>query len=222
MTMQPTNPTQPIPRWVGLLVAGAVLASVLAVIGYFVWSAVSGPKKSELVEVMPNIAQRQAANRAAAAGVVQRPNGSFVVRAGEVSMTAVKPAKQNTWNLQVSTTRADLATPEQRAVLTARFRLPIDPAFRKSLNVTPEQIKQLQQIPAGTNMAVSEADTTRLKGLWDAYLAAADKSEPERALVQAVGEIGRASIDGTRQEIAARVKKIQEILTPEQIAPFKQ
>jgi hypothetical protein len=58
--------------------------------------------------------------------------------------------------------------------------------------------------------------------LFTDYLGAKDKTGPEQAVLKAMADLGRANLDATRNEFAARVKKIQEILTPEQISAFKQ
>jgi hypothetical protein len=216
------------PRWVGWLVAGLILASVVGIVGWVVWSYVSGPKQSELVEVQPNFAQRpMGAARRPVAPVVRdsvrsRGNNNFSATSGEVLLSATRAPADKDWNLVLNYSRPDVPTPDQTPILTARFRLTSDANYAKALKVTDEQIKKLRDIGPATNMVLSPADQTRVKNAWNAYIAATDKSAAEQELLKAMREVGAASLDATKKQIVERCKQVQEILTPEQLAAFKQ
>jgi Spy/CpxP family protein refolding chaperone len=116
-----------------------------------------------------------------------------------------------------------LLTPEQDAAFTARWRLTHDGPFAKSFKLTDEQIKQLGEVQGKGGLVADEADKERLRGLLDAFAAAPDpKQNEEKALVAALAEIGPKSVELTRKSLLERVDRINSILTPEQIAQFKQ
>jgi hypothetical protein len=212
-----------------MAVAGTVLAAVVAMIGWVVWSYVSGPKQSELVEVQPYSGGRYVGggNRVAPRpvnldGVRQQAGNNYFVRAGEVMLSVRKGPSDSSWQMVMNYNRPDLLNPDQTAALTARFRLSTDAAFAKSLKVTDEQLAKLRQIPPATNAALSSDNQQRLKDAWEKWVNASDKAGPEQELLKSMREIGAASLDATKQQIDQRVKQVQEILTPEQIAAFKQ
>src|SRR5688500_2243913 len=122
-------------------------------------------------------------------GVRETGRNSYTVRAGDARVAA-RQSKPGEWTFTFTYQRRDLVTAEQDAALTARFRLPRDAAFAKSLNVTPEQIKQLEAIPGREGMIVTDADRARLASLFDAYVKAAPPRPSETgALLAALREI---------------------------------
>jgi len=220
------------PKWVGWLVAGLILASVVAIIGWVVFSYVSGPKQSELVEVQPDFRQRMAPG---GPGVMRQPRppvnrdgvrprgaNSFGATAGEVLLSASKAPADKDWTLVLNYSRPDVPTPEQTPILTARFRLTSDANYAKALKVTDDQLKKLREIGPATNMALGSAEMARIKSAWDAYSSATDKAGPEQELLKAMREVGGASLEATKKQIVDRCKQVQDILTPEQLAAFKQ
>ena len=221
MRNAPTK-TREIPRWAAvLIVAVAVAAAAWGIWAYFAGQA----NTAELVEVRPERGARRwmQGARPQADGVSQRPNGAYQIKAGETQLAATKGKTDKDWTYRFTYVKADLVPADQAAALAARYRLASDPAFAKSLNVSDDQLKQLKQAPAGTGMQVSKEDRQRIAVLWEAYLAAAaPKAAAEQALLKALREVGAASLEPTRAAIADRAKKVQSILTPEQIAPFKQ
>jgi hypothetical protein len=59
--------------------------------------------------------------------------------------------------------------------------------------------------------------------LLEAFAAApAPKQNEEKALVAALAEIGPKCVEATRKSLLERVDRINSILTPEQIAQFKE
>jgi hypothetical protein len=230
MTPQPTHAAQipQTPKWVGWLAAGLILVTVLGIVGWVVWSYASGPKKSELVEVPPDFRRGVGATGTPRRQVVvnrdsvrSRGNNSFLATSGEVLLSANKDPNSKEWNLVLNYSRPDVPTAQQTPILTARYRLTSDPKYAKSLKVTDDQVKKLQEIGPATNMALSAADQARIKQCWDAYIAASDKAGPEQELLKAMREVGNASLEATKKQIVDRCNQVQSILTPEQLAAFK-
>jgi hypothetical protein len=208
----------PAARAASIAIISVIVALVLAAAG---WSFVSSrihPKDYELTEVMPpavtayQIAQGVAANN----GI---PNPNIVqMRGGDFNFVAVKNGDK--WTLRLNYTK-ELLPADQSAALLARFRLANDAAFAKSLNVTDDQIKQLKDIPLGTGLIINDPDRARIHKAWDAY--AADRQPAnESELTKTIQEVGDASLQPTRTALGDRAAKVQSILKPEQIAPFKQ
>jgi hypothetical protein len=231
MTEQPTRPPPQAPQtpaWVGWIVAGLILTSVVAIVGWVVWSYVSGPKQSELVEVDPGFGGRRVLpggrqqprvviNRE---GVKPRGPNSFGATAGEVLLSASKGANDKDWSLVLNYSRPDVPTPEQTRILSARYRLSNDANYAKALKVSDEQVKKLRDLGPATNMALNDSDRARIKAAWEAYLAAGDKTGPEQELMKAMREVGGASLEATKKQIVERCQQVQQILTPEQLAEF--
>ena len=70
-------------------------------------------------------------------------------------------------------------------------------------------------------MILSDEQREQLKSLWNAYQGASDKVVAENELIFQLHRVGQSSLAATRADIAERAKKVQAILTPEQIAQFK-
>jgi len=227
ITDPPTMPTGrgQVPPWVGLAITLALLAAGAGGL----WWHFTRPASSELVEVRPERGPGARGGAASPAvqvqldGIRQRPNGNYQVHAGDVLMTAVKPAAADKpWTFRFTSTSRDLLTAEQNAALIARMRLPMDRRFAESLKVTEEQLRRLRDVGSGSALLVSPDDQQRIGQLWNAYLTAADKSVAERELISTLRQVGQRSLEPTKRDIAERVRQIQSILTAEQIAAFRQ
>lgn len=222
-----TTIEKPVPRWVGIMAAVVVFGSLLGAGGYWFWSWKTQPPRNELVEVMA-IPQARAANFAPAAPVTgikrtEMPNQQIVynVQAPDCVLTASKGPTDREWTLAMRYSRADFLTADQTAALSARFRLTADPLFAKALKVTDDQVAQLKEIPTGTPMVVSNDNLAKIK---DLFIKATSQVSPqnEQALIAGMQQAMTASLDATKASVTDRVKKIQAILKPEQISPFKQ
>lgn len=212
------------PRWAGILVALLLLSAMCAASGWWFWSYLHQPSQAELMPVPgEDVFVRGISVQPSRppSDVSRLPNGGWRIVAGEVILNASVHPQTRQWTFQLNYRKPDLMTPEQSAALVARFRLTNDPAFARSLKVTEEQVKRLREVPAGTGMVVSQADMEKVKAAWDRYTAA---MQPDnlKSLQEVLREVGQSSLQPTRQAIAQRVEQIQSILTPEQIAPFKQ
>jgi hypothetical protein len=208
----------PVRAWIALVV---MLASV-AVAGYAMFSRFSSPvmHSRDLVELAPARGAVWGQPRVQPDGVRETGNNSYEVKAGEARLRITQRANGER-NFNFSYNKPDLISPEQAAALTARFRLPRDPAFAKALEVTPEQLKQLQALPGRDGMAVTDGDRERMAGLFDAYLQAPPPRRSETAaLVKALGEIGDKNLEPTRALLAERAAQVQKTLTPAQIGKF--
>jgi len=224
----------PIPRKnTSALVSGALLLLMLLAGGYVLLGGMfsSAGERKDLVPVMPagtarNWMQRQLqpppAPRVQPDGVRVRSGNSYQVHAGEFSMSASK-SKDGKWTLRFSTDRRDLLTPEQDQAFDARWRLTHDGAFAKSLNLTPEQIKKLGEIPGKGGLIIDDAGRATAEAAMEAFGAAKPPREKEEAAVVAiVAEVGAASIGPTRKSLLERVDQIRATLTPEQFEKFRQ
>lgn len=222
MDSAPTQPAKSKVLAIGVL--GVAVLAVAAPVGYFVWDRARQPDPRELTDVIPTSAYLFGfgrPNRAPIDGIRQARNGTYVARSGAYQLNATKDPKTSDWTIRLTTTRNDLLTADQQAALAARFRLVADAAYAKSLSVSADQIKSLKAIPVGTSMEVAAPSEAQLKQLLDSYLSAANKAEAENAIVRAVGEIGAASVEATKKELAERADKIHAVLTEAQLKPFK-
>jgi hypothetical protein len=209
-------PAARLPKWTGIAVAVVTMLILLGSIGWWVFSLVSKPKSSELTIVI----DRGPAVRGFD-GVHERPNGSYMARAGDVTLVVAKGKTDKDWNLSLMSAKPDLVPPEYVPPLQARRAIASDPGWARTLKLTPDQVKQLKAIPGGGNIILSDEQRQQLKTLWDAYLSASDKVVAENELIFQLHRIGKASLAATRADVAERAKKVQAILSPEQIAQFK-
>jgi hypothetical protein len=124
-------------------------------------------------------------------------------------------------DIRVFYDKPDLLPREKLQVLQARRDILANAATAKRLNVTPDQIKQLQAVPAGIGggLKIEPADRQKLKQLWEAYNAApaADKKSAEAALLAELKSAGQGALDPTRAQYDERIQKIQSILTSDQL-----
>jgi len=210
------DPSKRLPKWTGVAVAVVTMLILLGSIGWWVVSLVTKPKPSELTPVI----DRGPAFRGFD-GVHERPGGNYMARAGDVTLTVTKGKTDKDWNLNLMSAKPDLVPPECVAPLQARRAIASDPGWARTLKLTPDQVKQLKAIPGGGNIILSDDQRQQLKTLWEAYLSASDKVVAENELIFQLHRIGKASLAATRADVAERAKKVQAILTPEQIAQFK-
>ncbi|HVT89832.1 MAG TPA: hypothetical protein VHD56_13340 [Tepidisphaeraceae bacterium] len=213
-----------VPRWVGVMVAVLLMGSIVGGAGYWIWARLTQPPRSQLVEVQ-GIPQARAINVAPPTSGIQKVvtggnQVTYTIRAKECLMVVTRGPNDPQWTLAPRYLKNDLMNPDQTAAMTARFRLTNDPAFAKSLKLTEDQLKQLRAVPASIPMVVNDADKTKLKKAVDQYIATSNPAN-EQAVVTALNEVAANSLAPTRAAIDQLVKKIQTILTPEQIAPFK-
>lgn len=227
MTDQPTTtdapPTRlPLRAWVAL----AIMLATVAGAGYVMYQRLFGGASDspDLVDIVPlrGFAANLGQPPVQADGVRELGSNSYQIKSGDARVNVRRAKPDAAWTYNFTYVRRDLITPEQDAALTARWRLPRDPAFAKSLNVTPEQIQQLEQLPGREGMIVIEADRATIASLFEAYLEAAPpRQEQTLALVDALREIGERSLQPTRDTLADRAAKIQAVLTAEQVAKFR-
>jgi hypothetical protein len=159
--------------------------------------------------------------RVAPDGVRERGNNAYQVKAGD-ALLSISQRRGGEWNFNYSYERTDLLTPDQQAVFTARFRLTRDPAYARSLEVSEEQIKKLNAIPARDGMILTDADRQRIEKLFDDYRNASPPRDAQTAaLVAGLREVAAASLERTRKVLGERAAEIALVLTPQQIEPFR-
>jgi hypothetical protein len=225
-----------IPTWVGVMVAVVIVGSMLGGGGLWYWSYHSKPDPRNLAEVRPSVASGALARSVAPApvpqtrniapGIQQTSSTNYIVTAGDFTLAASRSANATEWTINLGYRKGDLLTADQQAARMARMRLPNDPIYAKSLNVTNEQVEKLKKLPAVTatspRLTVTTADHEKLKTMWSTFIAANPPKPDEAAkLVAAVEQTGKANLESFRASLLDGVKEIQGILTPEQIAAFK-
>jgi hypothetical protein len=215
---------QPIPKWVGVMVALVIVGSMLGGGGLWAWSYYNRPDPKNLAEVQATRTVPVQQSKTIVPGIVQASPALYQVSTPDFYMMASKVG--NDFNIRLTYKKSDLLTPEQSAARLARLRLASDPLYAKALNVTDEQVAKLKALPAitATNppLVVAPAELDKLKKMWTSFIATnPPKPADGQALISAVQNTGKAALETTRASLLPDVKKIQEILTPEQIAPFK-
>ncbi len=227
MSEQTPGIERPVPHWVGLAVAIAIFGGLVVAGAYWVWDMYTTPSRAELIEV-PSIPQARISTPAPQQAGIQKSTAknqlTYTIKTPDatlsVSRSTVRTDLKDPWAFTYGYNKTDLMTSDQNAAAQARYRLLADPAFAKSLKVTPEQLAQLKQVPAVTTMIVSDADQALVQKALDAY-AANSNPTTEQALIKAVSDTAAHSLAPTRANIVQRVKQIQGILTAEQIKAFK-
>ena len=215
-------PRGPWRAWLAL----AIMLATVAGAGYLMYQRLFGGASDspDLVDIMPmrGIAANFGQPPVQADGVRELGPNSYQVKAGDARANVRRAKSGEPWTFNFTYVRRDLITAEQDAALTARWRLPRDAAYAKALNVTPEQIKQLEGLPGREGMIVTDADREKVASLFGAYLQAAPPREAQTtALVDALREIGERSLQPTRDALADRAARIQTVLTAEQLAKFR-
>ena len=207
--------------------AMAVMLATVAGVGYLLYDRLFGGGSGasrDLVDIVPGrgLPGGMAQPRLQPDGVRELGSNSYQVKAGDARINVRRAKADAEWTYNFTYMRRDLLTPDVDAALTARWRLPRDSAFAKALGVTPEQIKQLDELPGREGMIVTDADRARVKALFEAYVSAPPPREAQTtALVNALREISDTSLQPTRATMADRAAKVQAVLTPEQLAKFR-
>jgi hypothetical protein len=215
MTTQTIDPTS---RRLALATIAVFVIALLGIVGWQLASRLGRPPDYQLSEVMPPAATAYEISRAVATNTANNPNLKQF-RGGNFTLVANRASNQ--WTLHLNLANGNLIPPEQSAALIAASRLSIDAAFAKSLGVSDEQIAQLKTIPPGIRLIIADADRARIHKAWDAYIANQTPTM-QSALEKVVQDVGQNSLEPTRKTLGERAQKAAAILTPQQIAPFKQ
>jgi len=210
-----------VPAWATILSVALVLGGAGWLI-YRQWFAM--PSAGQEIDVGPVNTGRRFARTLPPPpreGVATLGAGLWRVKSGDFSMQLpIKSAE-----IHVYYDKADLVPPDQLVLLQARRNAVSSPTAAKRMNLSAEQIKQLQAIPLrqGEGLKLEPADRDRLKALWDAYNAAADeaKKAKEPDLLAALKQIGTDALAPTRQRYAQRAAEIKAVFTPEQLKGIK-
>lgn len=225
-----------IPKWVGFMVALAIVGSMLSGGGIWAYGYYNRPDPKNLVEVgggsrtiirsAPIVQQPSATPVIPGFAAIERVSTTtFRIRAGDFNGVATKPTNGD-WRLSISYAKPDLLSADQRVAITARNRYASDPLFAKSSKVDQAQIDALKKLPSvsSTNppITVVPADQEKLSQMWIAFMAnKTPKAEDGQKIVTAVQDIGKASVATMRASLAETTKQVQTILTADQLAPFK-
>lgn len=224
-----------IPQAVAWLVVLAVLLA-LGGGGWFAWKQwFAGPTESGELDVGTIPDRFRPFN--AGGGGPRRPDltvdgihaigGSmFRIQSGSFFMT-LAPTETSYAPLRLMNNVRQMVSADELRLIRLCNESANNAGFAKTIDMTPEQAKQLvpirQQINAG--MKIEDADRTRLRDLWKNWNAAKDpaaKAPAEAALLAAMKEIGNKSMDATKQQYAALTAEIRKIVTDQQIAKYRQ
>ncbi len=107
-----------------------------------------------------------------------------------------------------------LMAAEQSAIVLARWN-------SQALKLSPDQTKRLEALPAfNDRMVVSDDDQAVLKKQWSALIAAQPSARPamRTAIESTLAEIAKRSEPATRAAIEDRIRKVESILTSDQLA----
>jgi hypothetical protein len=222
------------PKWVGVMIAVVLVGSMAGGAGLWAWSYYSRPDQKTLTEVSGSSASRTIIRsspvtvtqypKAFATNVRQQAANTYEVAAGDFYLIASRTtaAAGADWRVQLGYRKSDLLTEDQKAARMAQSRFTMDTAYAEAMKVTEEQMTKLKALPTilltSPTFVANAADLAKLKDLWVPFFAAPKDST---ALVKAVEEAGRKNLASSRTALEESVKKIQAILTPEQIAAFK-
>jgi hypothetical protein len=223
------------PKGSKALAIGAVIFVILALLigGWLAWSKLfAGQTESGELDVgtipdrfRPRAVMAVPAPPPVKDGVNKLAGNLYRIQAGEFSMT-LAPTETTYAPIRLLVNRRDVITADQRLLI--RFcQETANAAVAKSLEVTPDQAKQLlpvrQQMNGG--MKISDADRNKLKDEWKAWNAAKDlaaKSAAEATLLASMKDVGNRSLDATKQQYADLTAQIRKIVTDQQLARFRQ
>src|SRR5687768_17576397 len=155
---EPAEPRMPLRAWLAL----AVMLATVAGVGYLLYDRLfgggGGSASGDLVDVIPGRRLAGAITQAQMQpdGVRELGSNSYQVKAGDARVNVRRAKPDAEWTYNFTYQRRDLLTPEVDAALTARWRLPRDSAYAQALDVTPEQIKQLDEVPGREGMIVTD------------------------------------------------------------------
>src|SRR4051812_24830396 len=90
----------------------------------------------------------------------------------------------------------------------------------KDVNITPQQLAAVKNVPPLGGLTMSDADKQSLQQLWNSWATTNDASakvEADKKILAAVNEISGRSLEATKVTAADRGKQIKAILSKEQI-----
>lgn len=159
-------------------------------------------------------------------GIYPAGMNSYRIHRGDFFMTLM-PTETTFLPIRIYYNKPDLVSPELFSILMMARDIASSPALTKSLNLSPDQIKQLQALEqsSGTGLVLSDADRQQLRVDWKAYNGAKDgsaKSAAGETMLAAVQQIGQRSLPATRAALTAKAAQVQKILTAEQITKYHQ
>ena len=112
----------------------------------------------------------------------------------------------------------ELLPQETNALLRTRWSLGSTDALVGQLNISPEQLGDLEAVSPATDIPVTSADRRELSILFNDYLSATDKSVAEKTLVEAVVALDAKYYDRTMQTVENIAGQVRQIFTEEQWA----
>jgi hypothetical protein len=220
------SPAKKILLW-SVIVAAALSVVATVVVGWYVWRSRKHAQTmtaSEGGQPKPNtMANWSPATFSSAApeAVRQTSDKSWSVKGGRAFMQ-VRRKSDESLEVRFVYPFDDFLSPESISLVQMRWRLSSVEKAADSLSITAEQLAALKAVSPATDMPVKTPEKERLRGLFEDYLAATDKSAAEKALIGGVTKLDAAYYDQTRDRAQAIADKVKAIFTPEQLTSLSE
>jgi hypothetical protein len=238
--MDDDSKTLPIQKSVPLWVAVGVMLAIMLGGGALIWKYLYRPpvpRQTNVVSPAPgqprivrsggNLAAPQPTADALAAakeaelpdGVHGLPSGGTLVKAGDAYLKAFPRADDPQPSFSLGFFSVDDSQWEHGYLSNGVRRALGDGEYAKSLGVSAEQVRQLEELPAAPGMRWPDEARERLSGLYAKWKSAGEKgkADAERALVAELQSVAQAKRSADQQSMTQRVAKIRAILTARQV-----
>lgn len=217
--MTQTRQRGQLPGWL----AGMIILICLAGCGYVVYLMSKAPEPKQMAVVVDSPSQRGRPQAPPPDRITPRGNNGFRVQAGNAIMDVQKPARgEPTFNFYF--TRQALSADDwawlemRRSVIDARSPSAV------VMELSADQIAQLQKIARVPPMILDDADRSRMTALWAAYDGAEGdaKNQAERELLLTWREIAGKALQPTRQAVASAAAEVRKVVSAEQFEKYQQ
>jgi len=225
-----------VPLWIAL----AIMLAIMLAGGTLIWKYLyrpPAPHQTNVVAPAPgqprivrsggNLAAPQpTADALAAAREAELPDGvhglaggGTLVKAGDAYLKAFPRADDPQPSFSLGFFSVDDSQWEHGYLSNGVRRVLADGEYAKSLGVTAEQVKQLEDLPAAPAMRWPDEARERLSKLYAKWKSADEKEKPDaaRALLAELQSVAQAKRSADQQSMTQRVAKIRSILTARQV-----
>ena len=148
-------------------------------------------------------------------GVRQSSDKSWSIKGGR-AFAQIHRKDDDSLQIRFAYPFGDFLPAETQALLRIRWSDREVEKLSASLEITPEQLDQLRAISPATDIPVTNFDRQELRELFDVYLAAADKADAEKVLIQAVTAIDEEYYELTMQKVHRLTGEVRQIFDDNQ------
>ena len=148
-------------------------------------------------------------------GVHQSSENSWSIKGGR-AFAQIHRKDDDTLEIRFAYPFGDFLPAEILTLLRTRWSDREVEKLSASLEITPEQMQRLRAISPGTDIPVTNKDRQQLRDLFDAYLAATDKTDAEKVVVEAVAAIDEKYYERTMQRVESLTGQVREIFDDNQ------